>query len=76
MTPQPRARHRRPRFGLFPVRSPLLRESRLLSFPGATEMFQFAPFASAAYNPHKAELQMRMIPLSRNRVAPFGDPGI
>ena len=27
--------------GLFPVRSPLLRESRLLSFPPVTEMFQF-----------------------------------
>ena len=27
--------------GLLPVRSPLLRESRLLSFPPATEMFQF-----------------------------------
>jgi hypothetical protein len=25
-----------PRFGLLPVRSPLLRESRLISFPGAT----------------------------------------
>src|SRR5262249_35345576 len=29
------------RFRLFPVRSPLLRESRLLSFPAGTEMFQF-----------------------------------
>src|SRR5579875_1113550 len=29
------------RFRLFPVRSPLLRESRLMSFPPATEMFQF-----------------------------------
>ena len=29
-------------FGLFPVRSPLLRESRFLSFPRATKMFQFA----------------------------------
>jgi hypothetical protein len=28
-------------FGLFPVRSPLLRESRLISFCRATEMFQF-----------------------------------
>ena len=28
-------------FGLFPVRSPLLRESRLISFRRATEMFQF-----------------------------------
>ena len=28
-------------FGLFPLRSPLLRESRLISFRRATEMFQF-----------------------------------
>ena len=29
------------RFRLVPVRSPLLRESRLISFPPGTEMFQF-----------------------------------
>ena len=29
------------RFGLVPVRSPLLRESRLIFFPPGTEMFQF-----------------------------------
>jgi hypothetical protein len=34
-------------FGLFPVRSPLLGESRLLSFPRGTEMFQFPRFASS-----------------------------
>ena len=34
------------RFGLFPVRSPLLRESLLFSLPAATKMFQFAAFAS------------------------------
>ena len=34
------------RFGLFPVRSPLLRESRLLSFPPGTEMVPFPGFAS------------------------------
>jgi hypothetical protein len=34
------------RFGLFPVRSPLLRESRLISLGQATEMFQFAHFPS------------------------------
>ena len=34
------------RFGLLPVRSPLLGESRLISLPGATEMFQFTPLAS------------------------------
>ena len=35
------------RFGLFPFRSPLLRESLLLFFPGVTKMCQFAPYASA-----------------------------
>ena len=34
------------RFRLFPVRSPLLGESHLLSFPGGTEMVHFPPFAS------------------------------
>ena len=37
------------RFGLVPVRSPLLRKSLLFSFPGVTKMFQFTPFASTAY---------------------------
>ena len=32
------------RFRLFPFRSPLLRESLLLSFPAGTEMFQFPAF--------------------------------
>src|SRR5438132_6036282 len=45
---QPRPDESR-RFGLWPVRSPLLRPSRLLSFPRGTEMFQFPPFAPAAY---------------------------
>ena len=31
------------RFGLVRFRSPLLAESRLISLPGATKMFQFAP---------------------------------
>ena len=33
------------RFGLLPLRSPLLRESLLFSFPSATKMFQFTEFA-------------------------------
>ncbi len=37
------------RFGLFPFRSPLLRESRLLSFPKGTKMFQFPSLAAASY---------------------------
>ena|GEM_PF-2615837 len=36
-------------FGLFPVRSSLLRESRLISFPPGNEIFQFPGFASSTY---------------------------
>src|SRR5690606_38492899 len=49
------------RFGLFPVRSPLLGESRLISFPPGTEMFQFPGLAS-----------FRMTRLASGRVSPFG----
>ena len=35
--------------GLVPFRSPLLRESRLISIPPVTEMFQFTGFASPTY---------------------------
>ncbi len=35
--------------GLVRVRSPLLTESRLMSFPPGTEMFQFPGFASQPY---------------------------
>ena len=45
--PQPR-RCKHPRFGLIPVRSPLLGESRLLSLPPGTEMFHFPGFARLA----------------------------
>ena len=41
--------HRITTTGLVPVRSPLLRESRLISFPPVTEMFQFTGFASHTY---------------------------
>jgi hypothetical protein len=37
------------RFRLFPFRSPLLRESQLLSLPEGTEMFQFPSFATIPY---------------------------
>ena len=37
------------RFRLFPFRSPLLRESRLISFPPATEMFHFTGFYAPTY---------------------------
>ena len=36
-------------FRLFRVRSPLLTESRFLSFPRGNEMFQFPPFALHTY---------------------------
>ncbi len=49
------------RFGLVRVRSPLLTESRLLSSPGGTEMFQFPPFATRAYGFSAGQ---------------FGDPGL
>ena len=39
----------RMRFRLFPVRSPLLGESLLFSFPRATKMFQFARLPPASY---------------------------
>ena len=38
-----------PRTGLVRFRSPLLTESRLMSFPPGTEMFQFPGFASPSY---------------------------
>src|SRR5688572_31825527 len=41
--------HRITTTGLVPFRSPLLRESRLISFPPVTEMFQFTGFAPHAY---------------------------
>jgi hypothetical protein len=49
-------------FRLFPLRSPLLRESSFLSLPTATKMFQFAAFARAGLWIQPAVL----------RVAPFG----
>ena len=54
--------------GLVRVRSPLLTEFRLISFPPATEMFQFAGFAFSAYG------FGREYPCGW--VAPFGDPGV
>ena len=52
------------RFGLFPVRSPLLGESLLFSLPGGTKMFQFPPFASRL---------SRDDGTSCRRVVPFGN---
>ena len=55
--------------GLVRVRSPLLTESRLMSFPPGTEMFQFPGFASATYGFSGGYLLAEW-------VAPFGDPRI
>jgi hypothetical protein len=55
------------RFRLGPVRSPLLRPSRLISLPRGTEMFQFPRFAL---------VRKRVTELAPSRVAPFGHPGI
>ena len=54
--------------GLVRVRSPLLAESRLMSFPPVTEMFQFTGFASRTYG-FSAEYPCGW-------VAPFGNPRI
>ena len=52
------------RFRLFPVRSPLLRESLLFSLPAATKMFQFTAFALPYCYGN--------VRTSYARVAPFG----
>lgn len=57
------------RFGLFPVRSPLLWESRLISVPGATGMCRFAPFTSAPY-----AFRCGWPWIAPRRVAPLGYP--
>ena len=54
ISPPPTLRSRNPplqakRFRLFPFRSPLLRESQLISTPEGTEMYHFPSFASQAY---------------------------
>ena len=64
--PQPQ-KCKHPWFGLAPVRSPLLRGSRLLSLPPGTEMFQF---------PGLTSLLREITDLAADGVAPFGDPGI
>ena len=58
-------------FGPIPFRSPLLRESRLISFPRATEMFHFARLLSPCLC-----VQHGMTPYYQRRVAPFGNPRI
>ncbi len=57
------------RFRLFRFRSPLLPESRLLSFPGGTEMVHFPPFA-----PPFLCIQKEVTGHDSRRVSPFGHP--
>ncbi|KAK7299409.1 hypothetical protein VNO77_45702 [Canavalia gladiata] len=68
------------RFRLLPFRSPLLRESLLLSFPLATKMFQFTSSHSVTGGVYKARerIHRRMadrrllaIPASCRRVAAY-----
>ena len=55
-------------FGLVPVRSPLLGESQLISFPEGTEMFQFPSFAAS-----RLCIQRELDRLSSVAVSRFGD---
>ena len=54
------------RFGLFPFRSPLLWESRLISFPSGTEMFHFPELAHASLC-----IQLGVTEHDFRRVSPF-----
>ncbi len=58
-------------FGLFPFRSPLLRESRLLSLPAGTEMFHFP-----ALPPPALCVQAGVTGNYASQVSPFGNPRI
>jgi hypothetical protein len=60
-----------PRFRLSPVRSPLLRGSRLLSLPPGTEMFQFPGFPLPVLC-----VQTGVTRHDPCRVSPFGHPRI
>ena len=64
-TPKPR------RFRLFPFRSPLLGESRLISFPLDTEMFHFSRCSSVYLC-----IQYTVARHYPDRVSPFGNPRI
>ena len=61
----------RPRFRLFPLRSPLLGESHLISVPRPTEMFQFRRCP-----PHTLWIQVWVTGHYASWVAPFGNPRI
>ena len=67
---QPR-RGKPPRFGLFPLRSPLLRKSIFLSFPAGTEMFQFSAFATL-----RLWIQRRSVRVPRDQNSFDSFPGL
>src|SRR5882762_4856010 len=65
------------RFRLFPVRSPLLGESRLISFPPGTEMFHFPGLSLLSYLlARRLGLYLEVDRLSTGLVAQFGNPRI
>ena len=66
-----RARLHRPGLGWIPFRSPLLRESRLISFPRGTQMFHFPRLSSPCLC-----VQHGMTPHYQRRVSPFGYPRV
>ena len=59
------------RFRLIPFRSPLLGESRLISFPPGTEMFQFPDLSRPCLC-----IQHAVPPYYQRWVSPFGHPRI
>jgi hypothetical protein len=74
--PDPISRPRNPamqalQFGLFPFRSPLLRESLSLSLPQGTEMFHFPWFGFSGLC-----IQPLTTGHDSRRVSPFGHPRI
>jgi hypothetical protein len=69
--PATRARLHRPGLGWIPFRSPLLGESRLISFPRGTEMFQFPRLPPACLC-----IQQGVTPYYQRWVSPFGNPRI
>ena len=58
-------------FGLFPFRSPLLRESLLIYFPRGTEMFHFPRLSSPGLC-----VQPGITPHYQRWVSPFGNPRV
>ena len=66
-----RGRLHAPGLGWIPFRSPLLRESRLISFPRGTEMFHFPRLSSP-----RLCVQRGITPHYRCWVYPLGDPRV